>query len=219
MPLRVSAGPPLIAAVMAGNVLRLREALALGAALEERDQWGDGTAVCYAAMEGQEECLRVLLQAGADPEARWDVSGDYASPLHLAAMGNHVSCVRTLLRHGADIEARTREGCTPLHEAAIKSSLACLHTLLENGAGVDATTPMGITPLYVAAQERQPEAMRALIEVSSVCGEQVHACRLDAALRCCRPSSANGKCKRPCVNSVVNAAGGCKCGAQHHHRR
>lgn len=67
-----------------------------------------GMALVYAALHGRVEALRLLLQAGADPDHRppFDHQG---TALHWAVMGDRPEAVRALLAAGADPEARDRE--------------------------------------------------------------------------------------------------------------
>ena len=79
--------------------------------------------------------LRVLLDAGADKEAR-DYLGQ--SPLHLASVHDDLDCLGILLDFGADLEAKDDFIHTPLHLAAWKGMSNTLVALLEAGAQVDA---------------------------------------------------------------------------------
>jgi ankyrin repeat protein len=55
------------------------------------------SALIQAALRGNTETVRILLQAGAD------VSADGVSALIVAAAKGHLSTVRVLLEHGADV--------------------------------------------------------------------------------------------------------------------
>ena len=57
------------------------------------------TPAIFAAFHGHREVLDLLLDAGADPNAR---STQDNTALHLAAMHGFEDCVRSLLEHGAD---------------------------------------------------------------------------------------------------------------------
>jgi ankyrin repeat protein len=56
-------------------------------------EWGDMTALAWAARNGYVEVIGTLLQAGADP--------NLLSPLVAAAKGGSTESVRLLLDHGA----------------------------------------------------------------------------------------------------------------------
>ena len=77
----------------------------LGAGLNPRQRDRDGvTAAHYAAQEGHLETLRLLLQAGADPNAT--IRLEKWTPLHVACYCDRLGCVIELLRHGASLKAR-----------------------------------------------------------------------------------------------------------------
>lgn len=63
-----------------------------------------------AAILGRADITRLLLDAGADPDAR-DAGG--STPLHRAFAAGHVTVARILLDAGADIDAQDQFGVTP----------------------------------------------------------------------------------------------------------
>lgn len=75
-----------------------------------------------AASMGRAECLRVLLEAGGDPNERHH-SG--ASPALCAVMANHVDCFVLLAESGARMDYEDRDGST-LADMAKKRSPDCL---------------------------------------------------------------------------------------------
>jgi len=108
------AGSVLIYAAESGNPEMVREILRYHPKLEARDHEGK-TAVFSAAEifdsrsgEARAECLRLLVQAGADVNAR-DNDGDAA--LHKAYA---TEVVKELLNLGADVNARNKDGETPI---------------------------------------------------------------------------------------------------------
>ena len=71
----------------------------------------------FAAAKGHKEVVGVLLEKGADFNAK---NIDGATPLHLAAENGHGEVVDVLLEKGADFNAKDNNGATPLHLAAAK---------------------------------------------------------------------------------------------------
>ena len=67
-----------------------------------------------AAMEGHLEVIQLLLDHGADVNAR---EGHCWTALHLAASNGHVQVVEVLLTRGADPHAWTDDGRTPFQLA------------------------------------------------------------------------------------------------------
>src|SRR5262245_54106477 len=64
-------------------------------------RYGGWTGLHAAAQRGQLACVRLLLERGADPNARED--GDITYPLHWAAAARQVEIVRALLDAGGDV--------------------------------------------------------------------------------------------------------------------
>lgn len=91
---------------------------------------------------GDEATCRVLLENGADVNARAGLGGhSNMTPLHIAAHNGHTSVVKMLLDHGSDVNAKRqyldRNGITPLHLAAENGHLDAVCLLLESGANKD----------------------------------------------------------------------------------
>jgi len=78
-----------------------------GANLALADKKGR-TAAHYAAYFGRIACLRLLIDAGAQLEAKTTGSG--STPLHLAAQEGHAECCSLLLAMGSDANARNDNG-------------------------------------------------------------------------------------------------------------
>jgi ankyrin repeat protein len=111
---------------------------------------GSRSPVADAAMRGQRDAIRTLLQQGADVNA---ARGDGMSALHFAAERNDAEMAAMLLYAGANVGAVTRIGqYTPLHVAAKSGSDTVADALIKAGAVVDAkAVPSGATPLHLAA--------------------------------------------------------------------
>ena len=118
--------------------------------------------VADAAMRGDLDAVRTLLQEGADVNAS---HGDGMSALHWAAERGDVALIEMLHYAGADPQAGTRIGqYTPLHVAARAGQAAAVAALVKAGARVDvATTNSGATPLHMAAAAGSVEAVRLLV--------------------------------------------------------
>jgi len=86
------------------------------------------TAAHHAAVFGRTACLRLLLDAGAQLEAK--TVGCF-TPLHLAAQEGHAECCSLLLAMGSDANARTTGlGDTPLTIATARKRMSCVRVLL-----------------------------------------------------------------------------------------
>ncbi|UKZ78952.1 hypothetical protein TrVFT333_006701 [Trichoderma virens FT-333] len=110
-----------------------------------------------------EECVRALIEAGADVNARMDPEysfcGKNLTPLHLAVQKTGATigywgsldkseeiAAKALLAAGADPNARTDTGDTALHIANPETP-EVLDVLVEYGADIDAMNNKGRTPL------------------------------------------------------------------------
>jgi ankyrin repeat protein len=91
--------PQLLQAASAGDLNGVAEALANGADVNARRQFGD-TALNEAAEYGHLEVVQRLVEAGADIE---NVGGADKTPIMNAAFAGHVAVVRFLLEKGARV--------------------------------------------------------------------------------------------------------------------
>ncbi|WP_257296389.1 ankyrin repeat domain-containing protein, partial [Endozoicomonas sp. YOMI1] len=107
-----------------------------------------------AAERGSYEVTKVLLEYGADPQAR-----DRANwtALHWATMEyktQSVMLLKCLLDHGVDINARSNFfGRTPLGNAIISGELPVVNTLLSEGADPNISDIQGSTALDYAVSK------------------------------------------------------------------
>jgi ankyrin repeat protein len=131
----LAAGPPLdaleLAAVGDADGLRARLA-AEPEALHARAPDGF-TALHYAAFFGGAGAVRVLLEAGAAPDA--DAENPLrVRPLHSAAARGDRAAAQLLLEAGAEPNPRQQGGYTPLHAAAHSDDAELAALLLAHGA-------------------------------------------------------------------------------------
>jgi ankyrin repeat protein len=119
--------------------------------------------VADAAMRGNRDAVRSLLQQGADVNG---AQGDGMSALHWAADRGDAELTAMLVYAGANPGAVTRIGqYTPLHLAARSGNVEAVKTLLGAGAAVDArTSTTGVTPLHLAATAGSTPVITALLD-------------------------------------------------------
>ena len=108
---------------------------------------GTHTPLIIAAQGGNLDVLRLLLKAGANPNARGALGG---SALHNAAKFGFARVIEPLIDAGAEIDARDPFGKTALRIAAENGHAEFVKVLL--AAGADATIPdnQGRTALTAA---------------------------------------------------------------------
>ena len=124
---------------------------------------GDGmTGLHWAALNGNGEIARLLIDAGAALEAATRLGAH--TPLHVAAKEGQGEVVAILAAAGADPAAVTETGAMPLHFAAASGDVRAVTVLLGHGAAVDPREPQwGQTPLMFAAALGRTEAVTALL--------------------------------------------------------
>ncbi|CAB1108764.1 unnamed protein product [Ectocarpus sp. CCAP 1310/34] len=106
------------------------------------------------------DTVRVLLEAGADVDAKTTGDGNCATPLHYAVNRRiaPIGAIRALLEGGANVNARDVFDQTPLHVACARSSVNGVEFLLHWGADEKLTDLDGETPAgaIVDSEEETP---------------------------------------------------------------
>ncbi|MEE3373311.1 MAG: ankyrin repeat domain-containing protein [Planctomycetota bacterium] len=98
-----------------GNTEAVIKHLKGGVDVNGLDPTSGSTPLIFAALFGQTEAARLLLERKADLTL---TSPDGNSPLHVAALFAHPETVRMLLEQGANAAARNQRGETPLDTVA-----------------------------------------------------------------------------------------------------
>jgi ankyrin repeat protein len=154
-------------AARVGTVASVKALLARGAKVDSTDEKHHQSALIWAAAEGHAPVVEMLIEVGADYQARL-ASG--LTPLLLAVREGHGDVVRVLLKAGADVNdtvpgegGRRRAiggravapGTTPLLEAVSNAHFALAAQLLDAGADPNAHLP-GYTVLHAIVPVRKP---------------------------------------------------------------
>jgi hypothetical protein len=114
----------------------------------------DGSTVVHvAAGKGFEECLKILVAAGADLDGQDDQGN---TPCFVAAREGHIDCLKRLIAAEADISLENAQGMTPLFRACESGHDECVGVLIDAGADKNAFDKQGRTPTLVAAQLDHP---------------------------------------------------------------
>lgn len=160
--------PLLVAASHHGAVDAVRLLLAAGAEVQVADTAGV-TPLLAAATVDDAQTARLLLDHGADVNARPAAIGQSATPLMAAAYNGSAELARVLLGRQADVAAvsANRSGTakngavlfgnvTALHMGVAGGNVGVVRMLLDAGAKVDPLDVRGMTPLMWAAATDRP---------------------------------------------------------------
>jgi ankyrin repeat protein len=153
-----------------GDVERMRQLIAEDPSLvrvaNTNEPHGGWTALHSAARRGHLDAVLLLLEHGADPNAR--EAGDNTYPLHWAAAARHIETVRALLDAGGDVH-----GLGDLHQLDVIGWATYFHPeqederpdvvplLLERGAHhhIFSAMSIGDPDLIRALVEEHPDAL------------------------------------------------------------
>lgn len=148
----------LIAAAAQNDLAGVEKLLKDGADANARDALGNRP-LLHAARLGATEMVRLLLEAGADPNFK----GMGYTPLGLAALNGHPGVADWLLQFGAFTTTRSDNGLTPLMNAALTNSVAVMRIILRYDADVDFENPAGRRALSYAAEGGAEQAIELLL--------------------------------------------------------
>lgn len=129
------ANEKLFDSVCDGNRREVMEALKAGADVNAKEDAELRTALHLAARENYTLIAVILLERGADIEAKTNYG---RTPLHEAVYYGSTDVCELLLEYGADINAKDKKGFTPLHLAVGDGRDWLVELLLEHGADVHA---------------------------------------------------------------------------------
>lgn len=170
----------LLIAAEDGNLDALLSALQDGAELQTIDSSNKHDALAMAAIQGNEECLRALLSAGA----RIEKDGDQTA-LHLAARMRRSNCISTLLEFKADVDAVAPDGWTPLHKAAYHGNAQCVQELVHGGCKLSCATNESLTAIHLSAMTDRVGCIEVLcdsgIDINAVTAEGATAIHIAAS--------------------------------------
>ena len=129
------------------------------AARDSEGSSSEGRALHAAIAGGDSETVRILVEGGADVDARNNF-GDPA--LHVAIDGENREMVRILVAAGADVDAKNSFGETALHRAILKGDSDLVRMLVDAGADVNITNAFGDSALSRAVHEGNKEILQIL---------------------------------------------------------
>jgi ankyrin repeat protein len=149
-----------------GKPEAVKALIARGATVDTIENWRGQTPLMWAAAEGHADAMRVLIEAGADVNARssiiawerqrteeprdkWLPPGGL-TPLLFAARDGKLESAKVLLSAGADVNVVDPDRHTALILALINGQFDVAGMLIEHGADVNMEDKVGQTALYAA---------------------------------------------------------------------
>eukprot|EP00949_MAST-11_sp_MAST-11-sp1_P000716 g716.t1 len=125
------------------------------------------SALHIVAGRGRLDMLKLLLDAGADPNCEDDFGRSalrHCVEVHKDSFGaDQLSCMTALLSAGADPNLSCDYGWIPLHKAAQMGYIEAVHVLLAAGSN-PAETDKGGQTAYMKAQQNGHDAIAALVQ-------------------------------------------------------
>ena len=144
-----------------GTAAQVRDEVERDAAFVKTYNKNGWTPLHAAAYGDNVPAIAILLQAGADVNARAKNKFDN-TPLQVSMLNRSVRAARALIDAGADVNARQAEGFTALQGAAEGGDVESIRLLLAAGADPKSVTPSGKTALGIAQERKHAEAARVL---------------------------------------------------------
>jgi len=114
------------------------------------------SALHLAAFSGDPQAVRLVLDRGADVNARARTKFKN-TPLQAALLANQLSTAKLLLERGADPLVRQAHGFTPLQEAAFHGDRDLVDLLLTAGAELNSRADDGRTAVTEALRGNHPD--------------------------------------------------------------
>jgi len=154
----------LMHACSVGNVARATSLIQVRADVNAASAIDTLTPLMFAADNGHTEIVRLLLEAGANPNVSM-ATRDYDTPLLMAIRWEDLELVKLLVLWGATVDACNRKGTTALASASDTGYTDMVEFLIECGADVNAKQiDDHFTPLLYACQSGRLETARLLLD-------------------------------------------------------
>jgi ankyrin repeat protein len=137
-------------AVLTENLEAVKQHIAAGSNLNEKDPFGGSSPLITAALFGKTEMARVLLDAGADINFQ---NKDGSTALHTAAFFCRPEIVKMLLEKGADKTIKNNFGATAFESmTAPFNDVKNIYDMLGKVLG-----PMGLKLDYAYIEKTRPK--------------------------------------------------------------
>ncbi|KAL9084863.1 MAG: hypothetical protein Q9159_004984 [Coniocarpon cinnabarinum] len=155
---------PLIWAACRGDERAIVSLLQHGAAVDTLDVQHTN-AVSYAAERDFAACVRLLLEAGANPNIAEANKLPVADAINVAARNaTDPLIIKTLLDFGANPDSRGVDRMTSLIHAARRDNYSFALLLLEHSANINAISSSNMTPLTAAVTNNSHNVLKLLLD-------------------------------------------------------
>lgn len=137
-------------AVVSNNLEALKQHIAAGTNINEKDPFGGSSPLISAAVFGKAEAARILIDAGADINFQ---NNDGSTALHTSAFFCRPEIVKMLLAKGADKSIKNKFGSTAYESMVVPfETVKGVYDMMGQMLG-----PMGLTLDYDYIQKSRPE--------------------------------------------------------------
>ena len=137
-------------AVLTENVDAVKQHIAAGTNINEKDPFGGSSPLITASLFGKTEMAKLLIEAGADVNFQ---NNDESTALHVAAFFCRPDVVKLLLEKGADKSLKNKYGQTPYETVAGPfSEVKPAYDMMVQVLG-----PMGLKLDYAYVEKTRPE--------------------------------------------------------------
>ena len=169
----------LFQAIIINDVPRVQKLVKAGADLDaeiKREDMGL-TPLMLAAMWGNIPVMKILLEAGADPNKKCDAFGETALTGAAGCDAKDkkmcAEAVILLIKAGADPNVKSKAGMTPVIVAAMSGNPYTIEALVEEGANINArldnneSTPLMMAAFTAVNNEESKKVVEALLEAGA----------------------------------------------------
>jgi ankyrin repeat protein len=127
-----------INAIKKGNLAEVKRLIGEGVQLSPKNKYDEYDPLFYACLEGNNDIIRTLLDAGAKVE----IEGAYSSYLMIVVSRGNVEGVKLFLERGANVNFYGKESHTPMSRACKYYNKEIIDILTKAGAKENCDSPL-----------------------------------------------------------------------------